>query len=82
MLSLKIILGVQVVTEVFIALNSVMSSDYPNQKKICTAIQEVENDSNTMFVNNIKTSFQSRLSPKEGSKVLKLTGSKCLVNCS
>ena len=35
-----------------------------------------------MFVNNIKTSFQSHLSPKEESKVVKLTGSKCLVNSS
>ena len=35
-----------------------------------------------MFVNNIKTSFQSYLSPKEESKVIKLIGSKCLVNCS
>ena len=34
-----------------------------------------------MFVNNIETSFQSYLSPKEESKVIKLIGSKCLVNC-
>ena len=33
------------------------TSHYTNYKKICTAIQEVENYSNTMFVNNIKTSF-------------------------
>ena len=58
------------------------TSLYPNHKKICTAIQEVENYSNTMFVNNIKTPFQSHLSPKEESKVAKLIGSKCLVNCS
>ena len=35
-----------------------------------------------MFVINIKTSFQSHLSPKEESKVIKLIGSKCLVSCS
>ena len=35
-----------------------------------------------MFVNNIKTSFQSHLSPKEESKVIKLISSKCLVNSS
>ena len=58
------------------------TSHYPNHKKIYTAIQEVEKYSDTMFVNNIKTSFQSRLSPKEESKVVKLIGSKCLVNCS
>ena len=58
------------------------TSDYPNHKEICTAIQEVENYSNTMFLNNIKTSSQSHLSPKEESKVVKLIGSKCLVNCS
>ena len=51
-------------------------------KEICTAIQEVENYSNTMFVNNIRTSFQSHLSPKEESKIVKPIGSKCLVNCS
>ena len=35
-----------------------------------------------MFVNNIKTSFQSHLSRKEELKVVMLIGSKCLVNCS
>ena len=35
-----------------------------------------------MFVNNIKTSFQSHFSPNEESKVVKLIGSKCLMNCS
>ena len=35
-----------------------------------------------MFVDNIKSSFQSHLSPKEESKVIKLIGSKCLANCS
>ena len=34
-----------------------------------------------MFVNNIKTYFQSLLSLKEESKVVKLIGSKCLVSC-
>ena len=58
------------------------TSHYPNHKKICTTIQEVEKYSNTLFVNNIKTSFQSHFSPNEESKAINLIGSKCLVNCS